>query len=150
MPLTIGDIFINEIPEEFEGELLRQFSFFKKNRLLSNEQFQSVLAFKKRASDDLLIVYLAKNDGKYPRLGVSVGKSCGSAVIRNRLKRLIREAFRLSKGQMPDDYDYLVMISPKWRAKFDSETAVKKAVGKLKTSEVQMRFLGLVSKLVKK
>lgn len=129
---------------------MRQFSFSKKNRLLTNEQFQSVLALKRRASDDLLIVYLAKNECHYPRLGVSVGKMCGSAVIRNRLKRLIREGFRLSKGQMPDDFDYLVMISPKWRLQFDSVTEVKKAATGLKSQDVQARFLELVAKLVKK
>jgi ribonuclease P protein component len=129
---------------------LRQFSFSKNNRLLTNEQFQTVLTLKKRTSDDLLIVYAAKNQCGYPRLGVSVGKSCGSAIIRNRFKRLIREAFRLSKGQMPENFDYLVMISAKWRAKFESQAELKKAAEKLKSQEVQARFLQLVAKLVKK
>jgi ribonuclease P protein component len=71
-------------------------------------------------------------------------------VVRNRLKRLIRQGFRLSKGQMPEGLDYLVMISPKWRAKFDSSAELKKAAEKLKSQEVKASFLDLVAKLAKK
>lgn len=129
---------------------MRQFSLSKKDRLVSNEQFRSVLARKQRASDDLLIVYLAQNDSGFRRLGVSVGKSCGSAVVRNRLKRLIREAFRLSKDQLPDCFDYLIMICPAWRVKFNNKEDIKKAAVKLKSQEVQASLLALMAKLRKK
>jgi len=89
-----------------------QFSFPKEKRLVSNRQFKAVLARGVRLSDGLLTLYMAKNDCGYLRLGVSVGKSCGNAVVRNRLKRLLREVFRQNQDRIPAGFDYLLMVSP--------------------------------------
>jgi len=89
-----------------------RFSFPKKKRLVSNRQFKAVLARGLRLSNGLLTLYMVENNCGYPRLGVSVSKSCGNAVVRNRLKRLLREAFRQSQDRIPAGFDYLLMISP--------------------------------------
>jgi ribonuclease P protein component len=89
-----------------------QFSFPKKKRLVNNRQFKAVLARGRSLSNGLLTLYMAENNCGYPRLGVSVKKSCGNAVVRNRLKRLVREAFRQSQDRIPAGFDYLLMISP--------------------------------------
>jgi len=82
---------------------------------------------------------MAENSRDYPRLGVSVGKGFGSAVERNRLKRMIREVFRQEKGKIPSSFDYLLMFSPKLSKKF------KSVEGKPTFDQVKSAFLGLVA-----
>jgi ribonuclease P protein component len=53
----------------------------------------------------------------HPRFGVSIGKSAGSAVMRNRLKRLARETFRLNQHNLPVSWDYVLIICPKMTKK---------------------------------
>ncbi|MBN2456311.1 MAG: ribonuclease P protein component [Sedimentisphaerales bacterium] len=90
---------------------MKRFSFTKSKRLVTNRQFKAILDQKRRLSNGLLTLYMAENGQPCWRLGISVGKSCGNAVKRNRLKRLLKEAFRQSQQQIPKGYDYLLMIS---------------------------------------
>lgn len=122
---------------------MKRFSFPKSRRLVSNRQFKAVLLQGRSFSDGLLILYIAGNDFGCPRLGVSVGKTCGGAVVRNRLKRLIREAFRQSQDVLPASCDYLVMISPRWLKK-TGETDSRKAAKKLGFEQVRSSLLALI------
>jgi len=132
------------------GGILKQFFFSKKKRLVSNKQFEAVLARNIRVTNGLLVLYVAENDCGYPRLGVSVGKSCGGAVERNRLKRLLREAFRQSQDCIPPGFDYLLMISPQLSKKLNKSISSKEAVKQLKFEQVKVSFLALVAAAVGK
>jgi ribonuclease P protein component len=122
---------------------VKRFSFPKSRRLVSNRQFRAVLSHGLCFSDGLLILYIARNDCGYPRLGVSVGKSCGGAVVRNRLKRLLREAFRQSQNLLPASCDYLLMISPKWLQR-TGESDSRKAARRLTFEQARSSLLTIV------
>jgi ribonuclease P protein component len=83
--------------------------FPQKLRLKTPEQFQAIYNLKKSASDNRLLVFVGWNELQHPRLGVSVSKKVGNAVVRNRFKRLFREAFRLSQHQLPSGIDLIVI-----------------------------------------
>lgn len=84
-------------------------------RLTAAQKVKSSLHFKRcydrkaSAADDRLLVYACDNDLPQSRLGVSVSRKVGNAVVRNRVKRLFREAFRLSQHDLPAGVD-LVLI----------------------------------------
>ena len=127
---------------------MKRFSFPKNKRLASNKQFKAVLSHRKAAGNGLLRLYVAPNNLDYPRLGISVRKSCGNAVARNRLKRLLREAFRQSQEQIPAGFDYLVMISTQW-AKNKTQDAGRKTQEQPTFERFNASFLALVKKLVR-
>jgi len=125
---------------------LKRFSFPKSKRLVSNKQFKTVLAHKNCLSDDCLVLYVAENDCDYPRLGVSVGKNYGGAVVRNRIKRLLREAFRQNQDKIPTGFDYLIMISPQWKKKSDKQATVKYPLKQLTFEQIKASLLALASR----
>lgn len=84
-------------------------SFPKSHRLLTSDQFDRVFQRKCSAADGRLIVYAGPNDVQHPRLGLVVSRKIGKAVVRNRWKRLIREAFRLTRDELPPGVDLVVL-----------------------------------------
>jgi len=96
---------------------LERFFFRKTQRLTSNDQFRSVLSFKCWSENDLGRLYVRPNSDDGPRIGISVSKSCGNAVFRNRVKRFVREIFRLNQREIRQEFDYLLIFSHKMSKK---------------------------------
>jgi ribonuclease P protein component len=71
--------------------------------------FRRVYDRRHSVSDSWLIIYACENGLPHLRLGLSVSRKYGGAVQRNRLRRLYREAFRLTRSQLPVGLD-LVLI----------------------------------------
>ncbi len=126
---------------------MRHLSFPKKRRLASNRQFKAVLDHGRRTGDYLLTLYAAPNTCGYPRLGVSVGKSAGNAVVRNRLKRLLREAFRRSQDRIPPGFDYVLMVSPRLARSLKQAPTERRSLASLTLRQVQESFLSLIETL---
>lgn len=84
-------------------------TFPQSRRIKSPDEFNRCFNNKQSASDNVLLVFACENKLEHPRLGCSVSKRLGSAVVRNRYKRLLREAFRLLQHKLPSGVD-LVLI----------------------------------------
>ena len=66
--------------------------------LKSNRDFRTVYKSGRSFANKYLVVYLLENNTDRNRLGISVSKKVGNSVVRHRLKRLIKESYRLHEN----------------------------------------------------
>jgi ribonuclease P protein component len=64
------------------------------------------------ASRHLVVYAFPRADADSPRLGVSVGRKLGGAVERNRVKRMLRDAFWSRADALPDGLDFVIVARP--------------------------------------
>jgi len=80
-------------------------------RIRSAREFQSILTKGRRIRGEYFELYISpRGHASRGRLGVSIRRRLGSAVARNRSKRLLKEAFRLRRGQLPPGVDLVVIV----------------------------------------
>lgn len=84
-------------------------TFPQTHRMKTPAEFDRAYARKRSASDSFIVVYACENGLSHPRLGCSVSRKVGNAVVRNRYKRLFREAFRLLQHELSPGVDFILI-----------------------------------------
>ena len=75
----------------------------------SNRDFRRLYARGKNAAVPTLAVYYRKNRSQKNAVGITVGTKLGNAVTRNKVKRRIREAYRLQEKDLLSGYDMVIV-----------------------------------------
>ena len=89
----------------------------RRHRLSRSRDFDAVYRHGRSVSTRFLVLYWFPREGgtdpaEEPRLGLAVPKAVGSAVVRNKMKRRLREAFRARLAELPPAHDYVLVVRP--------------------------------------
>jgi len=87
----------------------------RRHRLSRSRDFDAVYRHGRSVSTRFLVLYwFPREDGADAgaRLGLAVPKAVGTAVVRNRMKRRLREAFRARLPELSQDQDYVLVVRP--------------------------------------
>lgn len=98
----------------------------KSGRLKKNYEFKRVYNRGKVYSNNLLVLYITENNEGYNRVGFSVSKKVGKSVVRNKVRRRIKECYRLNSNRIKEGYN-MVFIS-RVRAKDALYSEIEKAM----------------------
>lgn len=76
------------------------FKLPRRNILKSNKIFQKVYRLGRSYANRYMVLYVFKGYAEPTKVGFAAGKRLGNAVVRNRVKRLLREVYRLNNNDL--------------------------------------------------
>ena len=92
----------------------QRLTFSKGDRLRTSGEFRKVFDNGRRLGGRKVRLYVLENGTDRSRLGLSIGKKAGNAVRRNRIRRVLREAFRLNRHILSPGYDIVMVATRGW------------------------------------
>lgn len=114
----------------------------RENRLTRREDFNKVYRHGKSSANHQFVVYVmpqpASVEGNGFRLGVSASKKIGNAVVRNRLRRMIKEIVRLNGDKIAPRTDFILIVR-KPAAEMEYEAMEKSILHVLKRAGILMK-----------
>ncbi|MBW2411419.1 MAG: ribonuclease P protein component [Deltaproteobacteria bacterium] len=99
-----------------------RFFLTKADRILKRREYLALAKSGRRIQNEHFIAIFSPNRLGRSRIGITVTKKVGPAVKRNRIKRLVRESFRLSRHQLAGTWD-INIIAKRQAADFSSGNA---------------------------
>lgn len=101
--------------------------------LRKNSDFSRVYRRGKSRANYSLVLYFLNNGTERNRLGISVSKKVGNSVVRHRVKRLIKEAYRLNEEKFISGLDlvFIARVSSKDKSYQEIEKSVLHIAGKM-------------------
>ena len=84
----------------------------RRERLTSPREYREVFEQGRRLAGQAFICYVARNAGQGRKLGMAVSRQVGGAVVRNRVKRYIRETYRTNRARLRDDVRMVIVARP--------------------------------------
>jgi ribonuclease P protein component len=112
---------------------LTALAFGKEDRVLKRPEFLRLATNGRRIHVNHFLVAYCENRCERSRLGITVSKKVGKAVARNRIKRIVREFFRLNRTNLPGHYDLNIIA--------------KKGAADLSSRQVNQELEGLFRKI---
>ena len=85
----------------------------KEYRVKKNEDFSRIIKEKQSLANRSFIIYYLKNNSGHARIGISVSKKLGKAIVRNKVKRQVRMMIQ-QIIDFNDSYDYIVIVRNKY------------------------------------
>ena len=115
--------------KEHHEETGHRFKFPKSRRVRSSLDFQRVYERKQRAGDEHLLIFADANHLATTRIGLSVSRKNGNSIVRHRIRRLLKEAYRLEQHEIPEGLDLILIPRPGSQSTVDEyrESLVKLA-----------------------
>ena len=99
-----------------------------KYRIKKNEEFDYIIKNGKVIKNNLFVIYNIERKKDYNRYGISISKKIGNAVLRNKIKRRIKDI--ISKNSIKNGYDYVIIV--------------RKEVGVLSFNKIKDDLLSLI------
>jgi len=90
-----------------------RFSFKKDDRILKRSEFLDLTRSGRKLQNDCFIAFFKPGRFDSPRLGITVTRKVGNAAQRNRIKRLVREYFRLNRQHLNQNWDINIVAKEK-------------------------------------
>jgi len=82
----------------------------KNERIKKRIEFDEIIKTTKSSKNSFFVLHFKEKKEETSRFGIAVGTKIGNAVIRNKLKRQIREIIQEEKNLFKKDLDYIIMV----------------------------------------